>query len=668
MAIHWIDLVIIGVYLLGITGIGVWFSRRQRETSTGYFLASRSLGWVTVGMALFATNISTVHLTGLAGAGFSEGLVFGNFEWMAPFLLILLGLVFAPFYFRSKVATLPEYLEGRYGPGSRTVLAFMAVVGALFIHIGVTIYAGAEVMRKIVDLEAPLWWEPIAQYLDFNIALSIAIVSALTILYTVLGGLKAVVVTESIQTVLLLLGALAVTVFGLARLADRDMSSLGALHRTCVRQQCDDARDAAAQLRQAARVFGLLDRWQEERNLDAAHAGLHELSAAVKAAYASATVLAALENNGPAQEALAACLSDPNATPLAAERIDFSASGDALAEAARKQDELERALHANAASERPYSTKMSMLRTEGSFTWWIMLLGYPVIGIWYWCADQTIVQRVLGARSRRDAQIGPIFAGFIKVLPVFVMVFPGVIAYMLFRDKIGENADGTLSVLITELLPPGVQGLVLAGLLAAMMSTVAGALNSAGTLVSIDIVKRLRPDTDDRTLVRIGQVTAVGVMAAAVVWSTQGARFGGIFAGINQMISVLAPPISTVFIWGIFWRRGTSAAALTTLIAGFGLGAIVFVIDFPAFGMELITRGLGIPFMLQAWLLFVTCSALYVLVSFLTPPPEPERVERYCWSNPLAVISGERLSGLSDPRILACLLVVVMVVCYCIFA
>ena len=154
MAVHWIDMAIIVVYLVGITGVGIWFSRHQRESSAGYFLAGRSLGWVTVGLALFATNISTVHLTGLAGAGFSEGMVFGNFEWLAPFLLILLGLVFAPFYFRTRIATLPEYLEGRYGPASRTVLAFMAVVGALFIHIGVTLYAGAEVLKKIIPIDA----------------------------------------------------------------------------------------------------------------------------------------------------------------------------------------------------------------------------------------------------------------------------------------------------------------------------------------------------------------------------------------------------------------------------------------------------------------------------------------------------------------------------------
>jgi SSS family solute:Na+ symporter len=210
----------------------------------------------------------------------------------------------------------------------------------------------------------------------------------------------------------------------------------------------------------------------------------------------------------------------------------------------------------------------------------------------------------------------------------------------------------------------GMQGLVLAALLAAMMSTVAGALNSAATLVSIDIVKRMRPDTNDHTLVRIGQVTAVVVMVAAVAWSTQGQRFGGIFLGINHMISVLCPPITTVFIWGIFWRRGTSAASLATLVVGFLLGAVAFVLDFPAFGIEMITRDCHTPFLLQAWWLFVICSVVFVVVSLLTPPPEADRVERYCWKSPLAVVAEKRITGPLDPRVLAVVLVAVMVACY----
>jgi SSS family solute:Na+ symporter len=545
MQIDWIDLAIVAGYLIGITAIGVFYGWRQTKTSTGYFLAGRSLGWVTVGLALFATNISTVHLIGLASSGFSDGMVIGNFEWLAPFLLILLGLVFAPFYFRTRISTLPEYLEGRYGPAPRTFLAFLAVIGALFIHIGVTLYAGAVMVKNVVDIP---------------ITTSILVVSLLTVIYTVVGGLKAVVVTESIQAVLLLAGAVTVTVFALVALPDAGVHSLG-------------------ELRQSAR---------------------------------------------PGQ--------------------------------------------------------LSMIRQGGDFAWYYLLIGYPVIGIWYWCSDQTIVQRVLGARSERDAQLGPIFCGFVKVLPTLVMVLPGVLCYVLFRDKVGENADSTLIVLTRELLPTGLQGLVIAGLLAALMSTVAGALNSTATLVSIDIVKRIRPATGERSLVRIGQVTAVIVMILAILWSTQGERFGGIFKGINQMISVLAPPISVVFIWGIFWRRATSAAALATLIFGFVLGAAAFVLDFPAVcrfvvgvdgsgnARQLLTGAMRMPFMLQAGVLFGLCSVVLVVVSLLTPPPESQRIERYCWKNPLAVVTEKPLCGLLDPRVLSVLLVVVMVLCYCIFA
>ncbi|RME68953.1 MAG: sodium:glucose symporter [Verrucomicrobia bacterium] len=544
MQISAIDLLIIVAYLIGITAVGCFAGRRIGASSTGYFLAGRSLRWPTVGLALFATNISTVHLIGLAGSGYSEGMVVGNFEWLAPFLLIVLGLVFAPFYFRTRIATLPEYLEGRYDARSRTVLAIMGVVGALFIHIGVTLYAGAVVFQSFVDIDI-IW--------------SILIVSALTLLYTAAGGLKAVVITESIQTVILLFGAVAVTVFGALALGEQGIGSL-------------------AELRAAAR---------------------------------------------PGQ--------------------------------------------------------LSMIRTEGPFAWHAMLLGYPVLGIWYWCSDQTIVQRVLGARSERDAQLGPLFAGFIKILPVFLMVLPGVMGYVLFGDIIGEARDSVLVVMVQRLLPVGLQGLVVAGLLAALMSTVAGALNSTATLVSIDLVKRLRPETSDRALVRIGRITVAVVLVLAIAWSTQGERFGGIFEGINQMIAVLAPPISAVFAWGVFWRRGTATGAFWTLIVGFILGGVVFCVDFPAASrwilgvdgdgepIRLVTDGLGMPFMLQAWWLFVVCSIVMVVVSLGTPAPDPRRVSRYCWGNPLRAVMEKPISGAGDPRVVSAGLVLVMALCYALF-
>ena len=533
MRIETLDLVIIVAYLVGIVALGLFASRRKKNTTSDYFLAGRSLRWPMIGMALFATNISTVHLVGLASSGYKDGLVFGNFEWMAAFCLILLGIVFAPFYFQSRVATLPEYLERRYSPASRMVVAVMAIVGAMFIHIGVSLYAGATIIERFFDLD-PL--------------LSIAIISIATAIYTVLGGLLAVVVTEALQTILLLVGAVVITVFGMMALGDQGITSYAELEQVVKPRQ------------------------------------------------------------------------------------------------------------------------LSMLHADGDFAWYAMMLGYPVLGIWYWCADQTIVQRVLGARTQRDAQLGPLFAGFIKVLPVFLMVFPGVMGYVLFSDLIGDDPDQTLPVLIEQLVPTGLKGLLAAGLLAALMSTVAGALNSASTLFSIDLVGRLRPNTSEAQLVRIGRITAVVAMLVAMAWSTQGEHFGGIFAGMAQMIACLAPPITAVFLFGVFWPRGTSQAAFSTLLGGFLLGIVVFIADFPAFGFEFISNQLGIPFMLQAWWLFVICCGLFVVVSLMTARPAPEQINGLCWPNPLAALTTEPLRSIRDPRVLALLLVLLMLALYWSFA
>lgn len=529
-----IDLTIIIGYLIAITAIGILASRKEAKTSTGYFLAGRSLRWPVIGLALFATNISTIHLVGLAADGYRVGLVIGNFEWMAASCLVLLGLVFAPFYFKNGVATLPDYLERRFSGGSRTVLAFMAVVGALFIHIGMSLYAGSQIIHV---------------FFGVDVFLSIIIISAVTALYTVLGGLKAVVVTESIQTILLLIGAMAVTLYGLTALEEKGIDSYAAFK---------------AQL--------------PEKHL-------------------------------------------------------------------------------------------SMVQSEGGLSWYAILLGYPVLGIWYWCADQTIVQRVLGARSQKDAQIGPIFAGFIKVLPVFVMVLPGVMAYVLFKDVIGDEPNKTLPVLIDELIPIGLKGLIAAGLLAALMSTIAGALNSTATLVSIDIVKKINPNTNDRKLVFVGRVTACIVMVLAMLWSTQGDRFESIFTGVNAMIACLAPPITVVFLWGVLWPRGTQQASLVTLIGGSVLGALVFTFDFPIIGeTKWITDEMNIPFMMQAWWLFCICSVIFVGTSLATPPPRPEQTEELCWRNPIAAITSGRITGIADPRVLSAILIAIMVVLYVTFA
>ena len=530
-----LDLIIIVVYLVGITAVGILATRRQRMTASTFFLAGRSLRWGMVGAALFASNISTIHLVGLAASGYNEGLVWGNFEWMAVFTLILLGLVFSPFYFKSKISTLPEFLERRYSPASRTFVAFMSLAAALFIHIGMSLYAGAAVFQ---------------QFFGIDVLVSILIISLITLLYTALGGLRAVVVTETIQSGILVLGAITVTVCALWALPEH---------------------------------------------------GIHTFA------------------------------------------------------------EFKSALRPG---------QLNMIHTDNSagLAWYAVLLGYPVLGIWYWCTDQTIVQRVLGAKSERDAQLGPLFAGYLKILPVFFMVFPGVVGYVLFKDVIGSDSNQTLPVLINELVPTGLRGLISAGILAALMSTIAAALNSSGTLVATDIVKRFRPEISDRKQVQVGRISSVVIMLLAMLWSTQGGRYSSIFEAINAVAAHLAPPITTVFLWGVLWRRGTKQASIVTLSIGSFLGAVSFLLDLPVTGSEkLITENWGIPFLMQAWWMFCICSVIYVLVSLATPPPSPEAVEGLTWEHPLAVIRQGKGSGITDPRRFAGVLFVVVAVLYYLF-
>jgi len=530
-----LDLGIIIGYILTILLLGVFSSRRTKVTGQIFFLAGRSLPWGVVGAALFASNISTIHLVGLTASGFNEGLVWGNFEWMASFTLILLSLIFAPFYFRSRIATLPEFLERRYSPASRSILAIMAILAALFIHIGMSLYAGAVVFE---------------QFFGIPVQVSILIVSAVVSLYTIVGGLKAVVITETLNTVVLLLGVCLITVFAVLALPAHGIHSVAAFR------------------------------------------------AAVK----------------PGQ--------------------------------------------------------LTVLQTHSpiGLNWYAVFLGYPILGVWYWCTDQTIVQRVLGAKSERDAQLGPLLAGFLKILPMFLLILPGVIGYVLFRDQVGHDSNQTLPVLINALIPTGLRGLISAAVLAALMSAVSAALNSSGTLVAVDIVKRLRPSISDKQLVATGRISSALVMILAILWSTQGSRFSSIFAAINIIAADLAPPITTVFLFGIFWRRGTKEASVATLLSGLAMGVFAFFFDLPVIGnTRVLTDIWGISFLMQAWWMFCICSAIFVLISLCTPAPSTESIEGLTWSNPMAVLFQERLHTVGDPRLIAGLLLVVMCVLYIVF-
>lgn len=556
-AIDNLDWAIIVLYLMTVMGLGVAAGWVRGKTGRGgegghYFLAGNTLTWPVIGLAMFAANISTVHLVSLAEAAYKFGLVFGNFEWMAGFTLILLSLFFAPLYLRSRVATLPDFLELRYHRGCRDVLCIVSLFSAIVIHMGVALYTAAWVLRGILGLPPGAAIMGVDALMVFIIVLGL-----LTGLYTLLGGLLAVVWTESVQTILLLAGAVVITVIGYIKIGG----------------------------------------WTE----------------------------------------LARTLAS-NPHPLAAQ------PGSQVTWGTGNFLNMARAAH-----------------DPSGLAWYSILLGYPVLGIWYWCCDQTIVQRVLAARDEKHARLGPLFCAFLKIWPVFLFVLPGVICAALvqknaFSGAAPASAADTYTFLIAHLLPVGLKGLVAAAMLAAAMQTCSAALNSTATLVAYDLFKRHRPSLTDHQLVIIGKVTTALGTLLAIVASPLFGHYTTIFEGINKLISYVAPPITTVFLLGVFWKRASSKSAFTTLLAGMALGFIAFYLDW-----NNLYRG---DFMLIAFLLFVACCLIMVATSFLFPEtlkPEAQSLVWDHWSEPLRVKCGW---GLSDYRFMAGVIALVFVLLY----
>jgi SSS family solute:Na+ symporter len=521
-----LDWAIIAAYLLAVVGLGIAAGLLRRNNERGgegghYFLAGNTLSWPVIGLAMFAANISTVHLVSLAEAAYKFGLVFGNFEWMAGFTLILLSLFFAPLYLRSRVATLPDFLERRFNRSCRDVLSVVSLFSAIVIHMGVALYTAAWVLQGILDLP-----------LDKNILglpplmLFITALGVLTGIYTVSGGLLAVVWTESVQTVLLLTGAVVMTVAGYLK-----VGGWAALKQTL-----------ASHPHPLAAVHASGVTWGTGNFLNMARGA-----------------------------------SDPSGLP-----------------------------------------------------WWSILLGYPVLGIWYWCCDQTIVQRVLAAKDEKNARLGPLFCALLKVLPVFLFVLPGVICVALvqnnaFDGAAPQKAADTYTFLLMHLLPVGLKGLVAAAMLAAAMQTCSAALNSSATLVAYDLFKRYQPGLKDHQLVRIGRITTVIGVIVAIAVSPLFGHYPTIFQGINKLISYVAPPITAVFLLGVFWRRASGKSAFITLVAGMVLGMTAFYLDWYA-----IYRG---DFMLMAFWLFIACVGIMIMTTFLFPEPLTAEAELLVWNN-----------------------------------
>jgi SSS family solute:Na+ symporter len=557
MNLSHIDIAIIVTYLLGIVLLGFWAASKRRRGGEGshYFLAGNTLTWPVIGLAMFAANISTVHLVSLAESAYKYGLIYGNFEWMAGFTLVLLSLFFAPLYLRSRVATLPDYLERRYNRNCRDWLAVISIVSAIVIHIGVALYTAAWVLRGILGID------PSATIMGIDaLTFFIAVLGILTGIYTMLGGLLAVVLTESAQSLLLLVGAVAITFVGYQKIGG----------------------------------------WS--------------------------TLVSTLATQPHPMQGI------PEAN------ITWGTSNF-----------------------------LSMLRSQGDpsgLPWYSIFLGYPVLGIWYWCCDQTIVQRVLAARDEREARLGPLFCAFIKILPVFFFVLPGVICVALVqRNAFGEAprvAADTYTFMITHLLPVGLKGLIAAAMLAAAMQTCSAALNSTATLFSYDIFKRYRPETGEHKLVVVGKIATVVATILAIVLSPLFGHYSTIIEGLNKLISYIAPPITAVFLFGVFWKRASGKAAYLTLVVGALLGLVMFILDW--------NRWYSGNFMMTAFYLLVTCSVVMVLSSIVFREPLKEEARILVWESWREPLRGTFVGhGLSDYRVLSALVVAVFVILYSVF-
>jgi len=549
--IQTVDITISAFYIAAIFIIGLWAGRgrgkenqHKNEAAQEYFLAGKSLRWPMIGLALFATNISCVHLVSLAQSGFDTGLLNGDFEWMAAFTLILLALFFVPFYLKSKVTTLPDFLEKRYDQASRDWLAIVSVASAIIVHIAFSLLAGGIVLETLFGI---------------NLYASVICIAIITSIYTITGGLKAVVITESIQTIVLISGAIIMSVV----------------------------------------CYHKMGGWEPMVNVLKQHNGL---------------------------------------------------------------------------------TKLSMMRPEGDASgmpWYAVFLGYPVLGIWYWCADQTIVQRVLGAKDENNARVGALFCGFIKILPVFIFVMPGLFAYTLAQSgkldlssittinagKAVVNSKGIYTLMITQLIPKGLIGVLVAALLSGLMSQISGALNSISTLVSYDIYKRRKPDAEDDALIKIGKIAAGLSLVLSIAMLPLLNHYESIFTGLNDIIAHIAPPITCVFILGIFWKGASAKSAKLTLWIGSAVGVGVFFI-----GKISPDSAIGhIPFMMMAFYLFCFCAFIQVLFSYIYPVPANEITSALTWASPLEPLKSPGWSGIGNYKLLSLVLLVIMIVLFWVF-
>ena len=531
------DFLVIAVYFIGIIVYGI--SQSKRASSEEYFLGGRSLTWPVVGISLFAANISSSTLIGLAGSAYVLDMTVYNYEWYAVLVLVFFAIFFLPFYLKTGVYTMPEFMERRYDSRSRYYFSFITVVGNVLIDTAASLYVGTIVLGLIFPTLPP--W------------VVIIILAASAAAYTIPGGLNSVVKTEVIQAVVLIFGSIILTYFG---------------------------------LKEVGGWSGMV-------------AQLNELNAA-----------GAIDKN--AEQALS---------------IVRDNEGDWW---------------------RQYDSPI--------VPWWGLITGVPLLGFYFWANNQFMVQRVLSSKSLNHGRWGALFAGLLKLPVILIMVIPGTLAYLIFKDAdiaylttsgpcndLANCTDYTYPSLLFELLPTGLLGLVVAGLLAAMMSSISATFNSASTLITMDFVHKLRPNLTSQQLVRSGQISTLILVILASAWAPFIGQYGDLFRYLQDVLGYIAPPVVSAFVLGLFWTKATSDGSFYSLLFGlitaliWFFGGTIAEIDHWFFQMH---------FLLRTTVLFFLCLFAHIGISLVTAPPTADKLEGMIWTPKLIEEETRELAGL----------------------
>ncbi len=510
-----IDIAIIVVYFVFMVSIGLYFSGRN-EDAQDYFLAGRRMIWPLVGFSLFASQISSTTLVGLAGDAYSTGISVYNYEWVSAVLMAFFAVFLLPLYLKSQVYTMPEYLERRYDGRARSYFAVLTLFLNIVLDTAGSLYAGALIM-KLIFPDIPIWQ-------------TIAVLAVIAGVYTIIGGLSAVMITDVIQAVLLIGGSIVI----------------------------------------ATVAFSEAGGWSN--------------------------IVATVD---PERLSLIRPLDDPG------------------------------------------------------MPWLGLVLGVPLLGFYFWCTNQFMVQRVLGAKNIEHGRWGALLAGFLKIPVLFLMVLPGTAAILLYPDL--ERPDLVFPTLMFDLLPVGVLGLVLAGFLAALMSQIDSTLNSASTLVTMDFIRRRHPEFSGEKLMKVGRYVTFVFMLFAVLWAPQIENFGSLFKYLQKVLAYGVPPVVCLFLFGTFWARANAQAAFATIVVGIISAVILFAVNEIA-GLT------TIHFLLVAPIIFAVCSVTMVVTSLATPAPPAEAIAQYLWTPATYRAESRELAGTAwyaNYRFLAVLIVLI---------